>query len=86
MKGRHTSFQRFGSGSHNPFGSVLNKYFLTESEVRKNNIYEKTLDFYPWEEDLGEEVYGCLAKGINTQGHLEYSHEDMEAKRKKEKT
>ena len=82
MKGRHTSFQRFGSGSHNPFGSVLNKYFLTESEVRKNNIYEKTLDFYPWEEDLGEEVYGCLAKGINTQGHLEFSYEDMEAKRK----
>ena len=83
MKGRHTSFQRFGSGSHNPFGSVLNKYFLTESEVRKNNIYEKTLDFYPWEEDLGEEVYGCLAKGINTQGHLEFSYEDMEAKRQK---
>jgi len=86
MKGRHTAFQRFGSGSHNPFGSVLNKYFLTEDTVRKNNIYEKTADGRNVEEpDLGEEVYGCLAKGINTQGHLEYDYDDMTKERKTRK-
>ena len=82
MKGRHTAFQRFGSGSHNPFGSVLNKYFLTSDVDRKNNIYEKTADGHEVNQpDLGEEVYGCLAKGINTQGHLEYDYEEMKAKR-----
>ena len=89
MKGRHTSFQRFGSGSHNPFGSVLNKYFLTSDTVRKNNIYEKTFsgrniygeDF----EDLGEEVFGCIAKGINTQGHLEGDTDEMTSGRKQRK-
>lgn len=82
MKGRHTAFQRFGSGSHNPFGSVLNKYFLTSDVDRKNNIYEKTDDGKGNQPDLGEEVYGCLAKGISTQGHLEYDYEAMKAKRK----
>lgn len=89
MKGRHTAFQRFGSGSHNPFGSVLNKYFLTEDAIRKDNIYGETANITPFsfifrnhEPDLGEEVYGCLAKGINTQGHLEYDYDDMTKERK----
>jgi hypothetical protein len=69
MKGRHTSFQRFGSGSHNPFGSVLNKYLRT-SKDRENDIYKKTATTIS-EPDLGEEVYGCLSKGIGTTGYPE---------------
>jgi hypothetical protein len=93
MKGRHTSFQRFGSGSHNPFGSVLNKYFITSDFIRKNDIYEKTASSYvvgdygdyKAEEDLGEEVFGCIARGISTQGHLEFNTEEMTEKRKERK-
>ena len=89
MKGRHTAFQRFGSGSHNPFGSVLNKYFLTSDSVRRNNIYEKTFsgrNVYGEDyTDLGEEVFGCIAKGINTQGHLESDTDEMTAGRKQRK-
>ena len=90
MKGRHTSFQRFGSGSHNPFGSVLNKYFITSDSIRKNDIYEKTASSffvgnYKAEEDLGEEVFGCIAKGINTQGHLEADTKEMTEKRQERK-
>jgi hypothetical protein len=76
MKGRHTSFQRFGSGSHNPFGSVLNKYLRTSTN-RENDIYEKTatrpisFNTKQLEPDLGEEVYGCLSKGIGTTGYPE---------------
>ena len=84
MKGRHTSFQRFGSGSHNPFGAVLNKYFLTSDSVRRNNIYEQTFSGRIGEAttDLGEEVFGCIAKGINTQGQLEGNEQLMTTGRK----
>ena len=82
MKGRHTSFQRFGTGSHNPFGSVLNKYLRT-SDDREGDIYKTTatkaakvnLSFERiHENDLGEEVYGCLSYGIGKTKYPEYNY------------
>jgi hypothetical protein len=99
MKGRHTSFQRFGAGSHNPFGSVLNKYLRTSTN-REGNIYKETatraVSVWPYadsekkEPDLGEEVFGCLSNGIGTEGYLEINivnndYESMDNNRRSRK-
>lgn len=86
MKGRQTSFQRFGSALGTN-GSVVNKFFRSlgktlsangrDSELFGTNqtdmsdnkgIYNKTLksdeylQYDIYKEDLGEEVYGCIAR------------------------
>jgi hypothetical protein len=85
MKGRQTSYQRFGSALGTN-GSVVNKFFRSlggktpngrDSELFGTNqmdmsdnkgIYNKTLksdeylQYDIYKEDLGEEVYGCIAR------------------------